>query len=189
MLSVPALTLDRHKAMQADDSTMDLEQQKNQKTNDGSRGPDLVIPISSSSSDGNRKTRRRKGHFDATSIGTDFRNPGGTVVIEHHYHHYHQPNGDVIKTTENHDGGDGPPIGMAMLSGNEIPGYLRNTMPIGGGWGNPISMLSFQQNNVQTNFTWILGCIICLPVTFCCVVLILILAGVFTWNDVWRNPV
>ena len=81
---------------------------------------------------------------------------------------------------------------MMMMSGNEMPGYLRdNAMPAGagGGWGNPVNFVNFQQSTVQTNFTWILGCIICVPVTFFCVVLWLIVAGVFTWADVWGEAV
>ena len=197
--------------MQAEDSATDLEQQQQLKSH---KINDVVIPI-----DINQKTRRRKVHSDADILtSTDDHRTVVIEHHYHHYHQgsfgtrladgaasrvslgntpgdqRSQANGDIIKTIGNNNdnggGGGGPPAGMMMMSGSEIPGYLRdNAMPAGGGWGNPITMLSFQQNNVQTNFTWILGCVICIPVTFFCVVLWLIVAGVFTWADVWGDPI
>lgn len=62
-------------------------------------------------------------------------------------------------------------------------------MPIGAGTlANPVDQLSFTLSNTQNNFTWILGCLICCPIAFCCVVLWLVLYGVIEWTDVFGNP-
>lgn len=66
--------------------------------------------------------------------------------------------------------------------------YVPKPLPAGSNWNNPIPQMSFTTPTVQNNFTWIFGCIICWPTTFVCVVIWLVVFGVFAYDDVFRSP-
>lgn len=103
-------------------------------------------------------------------------------VVEIHYHHHHM---HAL-----------PP--EACGSTNAVAGAPFRwksdadvqPLPVGAssGGGNPVSQMSFQQPTLQNNFTWILGCLVCCPTTFVCVMIWLAIAGVIAWDEFFRSP-
>jgi len=108
------------------------------------------------------------------------RSADGREVIEVHHHHHHM---------------------HPVASGGAFPNHKQWStmfqdpmseiypMPIGAGtWANPVTQQTYQQSTIQNNFTWILGWCVCCPTTAICIIIWLVIFGIFTWDQVFRSP-
>lgn len=124
-----------------------------------------------------RRRERSKGSLEVqrTSRSTD----GRDVIEVHHHHHHMHPmvSGGVLPTHQQWS---------TMLQDTMSDIY---PMPIGAGtWANPITQQTYQQSTIQNNFTWILGWCVCCPTAAICIIIWLVVFGIFTWDQVFRSP-